>query len=84
MVFLFSPIQSLLPLLKRQYLLHLQSHLYAVLCEITRVLTGQQRGCSAWQHLQTRPSEASDPPAYPTHKTHHVLQLEHNCLFPSI
>lgn len=35
MVVLFSPIQSLLPLVKQQYLLHLQSHLYAVLCEIT-------------------------------------------------
>lgn len=34
-VVLFSPIQSLLPLLKQQYLLHLQSHLYAVLCEFT-------------------------------------------------
>lgn len=35
-VVLLSPIQFPLPLLKQQYyLLHLQSHLYAFLCEIT-------------------------------------------------
>lgn len=47
------------------------------------VLTGQQRECSAWQRLQTRPSEVSDPPASPMYKVNQVLWLEQNYLFPS-
>lgn len=47
------------------------------------VLTGQQRECSAWQRLQTTPSEVSDPPASPVYKVNQMLWLEHSHLFPS-
>lgn len=47
------------------------------------VLTGQQRECSAWQRLQTTPSEVSDPPASPAYKVNQMLWLEHSHLFPS-